>query len=611
MAINVSTLEANLTTKINATTGTTDGKEFLLLGKAVEAVGNAVTTGTLAVTNNLSDVADAATARTNLGTVPAASPTFTGTVSADALTLSGNLIVNGTTTTVNSTTLDVADKNITIADGASDAAAANGAGLTVDGASATMLYTSATDTWDFNKDLVVGTTGSLTVPDGTAAQRPSNPSAGAIRFNTDDTSFEGYDGSAWAAIGGGGGGVTVNTVTNTFDFNNTTNKVSLSAHTVFSPANIAEGAETFLKVITNGYTPVFANSVYFIDGVAPDWREHAIWLVNLVAIDGSTVVAQPMGYSLVAPKAKFVYHEAGNHTFVVPNNTTQIIAVAIGGGGSGADFGSGSGGGASMKTFNVSPGTTGSIVVGAGGARIKSSTGNNGVSSTFTMGGATITGGGGLGGLANTERSGGAGSGGDVNGTGGKGGAYSNNPSTDLYTFPTAQARQSGTGGGAGGGGSPSDNGNATHGGFGSGFAGGGGGAGSDNGIGGNGGQGGPHSAYEHNPHGFGGGGGSTDGTNVTSLGGFGATHGGRDAIAANTNAATGPIGEAVNGGDGGGPNGGLGGIGGDQRGGGGGGGSFGGGGGGNREFTTSGDLSAGGGGGAVIILVGHPAPYS
>ena len=38
MAINTTTLEANLTTKINATSGTTDGKEFLLLGKAVEAL---------------------------------------------------------------------------------------------------------------------------------------------------------------------------------------------------------------------------------------------------------------------------------------------------------------------------------------------------------------------------------------------------------------------------------------------------------------------------------------------------------------------------------------------------------------------------------------------
>ena len=68
----------------------------------------------------------------------------------------GNLTVNGTTTTINSTELAVDDLNITVASGAADSASANGAGITVDGANATVKYTSATDTWDLNKSL--GTT---------------------------------------------------------------------------------------------------------------------------------------------------------------------------------------------------------------------------------------------------------------------------------------------------------------------------------------------------------------------------------------------------------------------------------------------------------------------
>ena len=46
-------------------------------------------------------------------------------------------------------------------------------------------------------------TGSGVLPSGTTAQRDGSPVAGYIRFNSDDTSFEGYDGSAWGAIGGG------------------------------------------------------------------------------------------------------------------------------------------------------------------------------------------------------------------------------------------------------------------------------------------------------------------------------------------------------------------------------------------------------------------------
>ena len=71
------------------------------------------------------------------------------------LTVGGDLTVNGTTTTVNTETLDVEDKNITVAFGATDAASANGAGLTVDGADATFTYTSADDSWNLNKGLNV------------------------------------------------------------------------------------------------------------------------------------------------------------------------------------------------------------------------------------------------------------------------------------------------------------------------------------------------------------------------------------------------------------------------------------------------------------------------
>jgi hypothetical protein len=54
--------------------------------------------------------------------------------------------------------------------------------------------------------LDVGGTGALKTPVGTDGQRPT-PATGMLRFNTDSSSFEGYDGSAWGAIGGGGGTV--------------------------------------------------------------------------------------------------------------------------------------------------------------------------------------------------------------------------------------------------------------------------------------------------------------------------------------------------------------------------------------------------------------------
>ena len=71
------------------------------------------------------------------------------------LVVAGNLTVNGTQTILNTATLSVDDLNITVADGAANAAAANGAGLTVDGANATLTYVSTGDKWSLNKPLDV------------------------------------------------------------------------------------------------------------------------------------------------------------------------------------------------------------------------------------------------------------------------------------------------------------------------------------------------------------------------------------------------------------------------------------------------------------------------
>jgi hypothetical protein len=65
--------------------------------------------------------------------------------------IDGDLTVRGTTTTVNSTTVSVGDLNIELASAATTAAQANGGGITVKGANATITYLSVDDSWNFNK----------------------------------------------------------------------------------------------------------------------------------------------------------------------------------------------------------------------------------------------------------------------------------------------------------------------------------------------------------------------------------------------------------------------------------------------------------------------------
>ena len=86
---------------------------------------------------------------------PSAYGDDTGTV-----VIAGNLQVDGLTTTINSTTLTVDDKNIVLASGAANSVTADGAGISVDGASATLTYVHAGTNWAFNKSLDV--TGTVT-----------------------------------------------------------------------------------------------------------------------------------------------------------------------------------------------------------------------------------------------------------------------------------------------------------------------------------------------------------------------------------------------------------------------------------------------------------------
>ena len=52
-----------------------------------------------------------------------------------------------------------------------------------------------------SSDSIFSSTGALTISKGTTAQRPTAAS-GMLRFNTDTTEFEGYNGTTWASVGG-------------------------------------------------------------------------------------------------------------------------------------------------------------------------------------------------------------------------------------------------------------------------------------------------------------------------------------------------------------------------------------------------------------------------
>ena len=101
----------------------------------IDITGNAVLTGELR--GPASFVIDPAAIGDNTGEV----------------VIKGDLTVEGTTTTINSTTLNVDDLNITLASGAASTAAADGAGITIDGAGAIFAWNDAQGSMTLNKEL--------------------------------------------------------------------------------------------------------------------------------------------------------------------------------------------------------------------------------------------------------------------------------------------------------------------------------------------------------------------------------------------------------------------------------------------------------------------------
>jgi hypothetical protein len=187
------------------TTTVTDNKVSFAIGQAVGTTDN-VTFNDLTVSGTFSS-----------NDITAANISIDGNA-----VITGNLTVQGSTTTVNSTTVEVGDANITLAKDATTAAEAEGAGITIAGANATLTYTSTNDRWNLNKDLVVSTVfGALS---GNATTATTLANARSITASGDASWTVSFDGSANVTaaltlatvnsnVGAFGNGTTVPTVT--------------------------------------------------------------------------------------------------------------------------------------------------------------------------------------------------------------------------------------------------------------------------------------------------------------------------------------------------------------------------------------------------------------
>ena len=118
---------------------------------AIEAIGGDGYYNTLSTAQTISGN------KTFTGTVDLSGATIPSFTCNQNLTVTGNLVVQGTTTTVSSTTITIADKNIELAKGAANDAAADGGGITLDSGDGdkTWNWVNATDSWTSSEHIEV------------------------------------------------------------------------------------------------------------------------------------------------------------------------------------------------------------------------------------------------------------------------------------------------------------------------------------------------------------------------------------------------------------------------------------------------------------------------
>lgn len=268
-------------------------------------------------------------------------------------------------------------------------------------------------------------TGAVTIPRGTTAQRPSSAVNGMFRANSNFGSFEVYLNGSW-------------------------DNVSAVLTPINSVAPVVSGSAIVGSnvSVTNG---TWNNSP---TSYAYQWLANSTAIANATA-NVFTITATETGANLSCNVT--ATNAAGSNIPATSNSVGPVVApytasyLMIAGGGGGGTFGGGGGaGGYLANTTSLTPGTTYTFVVGAGGRGGSAGQGRQGVSgSNTTFTGLTTAVGGGGGG----DAWGGAAalSGGSAGGTAGYGSGTAvagqgNNGGTNPYAGGGGAGAQGGSG---------------------------------------------------------------------------------------------------------------------------------------------------------------------
>jgi len=187
--------------------GATRPRNLFLAGSATVS-GNQTLTGTLTVDSTTDSTSTTTGSIQTDGGLGVAKALYVGTTTnmAGALTYGGVTLSNSVTGT-GSMVLSNSPTLVTPALGTPASGVVTNltgtASININGTvGATTATTGTFTTLTATADSSFTSTGALIISKGTVAQRPGAPAAGMLRFNDDSDEFEGYNGTAWASVGG-------------------------------------------------------------------------------------------------------------------------------------------------------------------------------------------------------------------------------------------------------------------------------------------------------------------------------------------------------------------------------------------------------------------------
>ena len=349
MAVTLTTLESNLQTKLNATSGTTDAQEFLLLSKSVEALNPSIAVQDVIDEGTTQVAAVTSTGTTQIGLVQAEGATQVAAVqSAGAgyatqadIDASVSALVDSAPATLDTLNElaaalgDDANFSTTVTNSIATKLPLAGGTMTGDvtfNANVKALFGGSNDlqiyhdgsnsiisdqgTGDLNIQSsgsmrlqnAAGTQNYLFAADGGAVQlhyagnvKIATTSTGAAV--TGDLSVSGNVSGSYtnlhpvvttatpASAAGGAGDV---------DMTKPMHHWTLAGSFNISLTNIAAGRTAMLVLdrTANNYNPSWASAVKWPDDTEPTWADYRYWIVSFTCLNGTTTLASASGYTV-------------------------------------------------------------------------------------------------------------------------------------------------------------------------------------------------------------------------------------------------------------------------------------------------------------------------